>query len=273
MRRPDSGQTTPAPARRPLERARLLEQVGRAGDDLQLASPRGSCASACAVQVDDRDVVAADDQQGRGADARQGRARPGRAGRRARRPRRRASGRSAAATSAAPPPVLAPKKPTAGRRVAGCARQPVGRRRRAARRAGRCRSGGGAVRSSTASSSGVSRSISSVREAALAQSRRPRTGCAGCAGCCRCRGRRGRRRGRASGTVRSPANSTESTAMAIACSSPVTPELLSTGATSSAAQGNAGRGPRSTATRHRGAPGGELDLDLLPHNVGQRDTC
>ena len=46
-----------------------------------------------------------------------------------------------------------------------------------------------AVRSSTASSSGVSRSISSVARPAALAARAPRTDCAGCAGCCRCRGR------------------------------------------------------------------------------------
>ena len=96
-------------ARDLLQRARLLEQVRRAGHDLE-PRPRRACrASASRFMRDHRHVVAAHDQERRGA-ALAGSAVPGQVGPAAARDHRAdASGRSAAATSAAPPPVLAPK--------------------------------------------------------------------------------------------------------------------------------------------------------------------
>ena len=105
-----AGEPVPGEPGGGVEGARLLEQVGGAGHDVQpvLAAQLGP--AACSVELDDDLVAAADDQQRRRADRRRA-AGPARSGRPPRETTARDVGAraSAAAHSAAAAPVLAPK--------------------------------------------------------------------------------------------------------------------------------------------------------------------
>ena len=143
-----------------LERAGLLEQVRRPGDDLERGlDPQR--APGPTVEVEHGRVVGADDQQRRAPDPAPATPPPDRPARRGRRPRRCDLGDRR--RRPAPPPRPCSRRST--RSVApplGPAGDPLGGGGRDGRRAARTSKRSCPVRRSTASSSGVSRSSSSV---------------------------------------------------------------------------------------------------------------